>query len=249
MLTKSEKLWIKSLQNKADRDKDQVFVAEGIRLVGELLKDSTSRCRLLVIEEKISEDLYKDNENIGRVVRISREGFSSIRGLKTNDTALAVMEKPTFMIDSLKTEQHFILFMDGIQDPGNMGTIIRSADWFGLRRIYCSPDCVDVFNNKAVQASMASVVRVQAVYCEWSELKSKITQSKTFVADMHGTGYQDISKDAVEALVIGNEARGVRPAILQDVDNVISIPRNKNSCAESLNAAIATSILLSWKFA
>ncbi len=249
MLTKSEKNWIKSLNDRTKREQDSVFVAEGKKLVMEMVSQFPEACQLLILDESFRESATIKKLPVNRVEWIEKSHFSTISTLRNNHSALAVMKKPVFDNTELGFNEEFILYLDGLQDPGNMGTILRSADWFGLKRIYCSDDSVDIFNNKAVQASMSSVMRVQVLYTAWDSIKTRMPTTKVFLADAAGLSYNHLKSNEVQCICIGSEGNGAREQIIKDADQLISIPRATHSKAESLNAAIAASILLAWKFA
>jgi TrmH family RNA methyltransferase len=137
---------------------------------------------------------------------------------------------------------HFLLYLDTIQDPGNLGTIIRIADWFGIRDIVCSSGCVDQYNPKVVQATMASIARVN-VYEDKDDRWLFEQNIPIYAAALHGNDLYSFEKTSRGILVIGNESKGIRSEFLQLTTNLVTIPRRGE--AESLNAAVATGILLS----
>jgi TrmH family RNA methyltransferase len=159
--------------------------------------------------------------------------------LQTPNQIIAVIKK----LPSTKPDaSSFTLYLDTIQDPGNFGTIIRTADWFGIKSIVCSPGCADVYNPKVVQSTMASIARVNVYYDENEEwLKGQAVP--VLAATLHGRSLYDRSKMKEGILIIGNESKGVRKEILRYATEQITIP--KRGEAESLNAAVATGIILS----
>ena len=176
------------------------------------------------------------------VFQANTEEMERISTLNTASTVLAVVEKfQTKAIDASKS----LLLLDGIQDPGNLGTIIRTADWFGIDQILCSPTTVELYNSKTLQATMGSFMRVNVQY---EDLKPFLieNQEKVYAALMDGIPYQQISKENVEIIILGNEGNGISQALIPLLKNQITI-KGKGK-AESLNVGVACGILLSYFF-
>ena len=133
--------------------------------------------------------------------------------------------------------------LDGIQDPGNLGTIVRCADWFGVTTIICSMDCVDVFNSKVVQSTMGSICRVHVIYDDLTTFIGQHSTVDVYAATLEGKDISNHPRIEKGIILIGNESKGIRPELLAIVKHHITIPRRGN--AESLNAAVATGIVLS----
>ncbi|MBK8955820.1 MAG: RNA methyltransferase [Saprospiraceae bacterium] len=237
-------MWIKSLQHKAERMDSGVFVAEGRKLVSELLNEPGSFCSLLVLGNSIANEFSFDKSLAGRCEIIDDSEFKSMTSLKTANSVLGVFKMPVFYNNN---GDDFKLYLENISDPGNMGTIIRTADWFGLKKIYCSPECVDAFNSKVVQASMASIMRVELEVIPWREFSLLHPKNSFYAATMAGLPYSHCNREEVRILCIGSEAHGLSDDILAYCSHKIGIPKAAQSTAESLNAAVATSILLSWR--
>ena len=236
MLVKSQVKYIQSLSHKKFRDEQNAFVAEGPKLVEELINNSpTSVIALYATPEWIAP---------GGVpcTSVNEETLKTISFQVHPNQVLGIFRKPDF--DSSIQHDRLLLMLDALQDPGNLGTIIRTADWFGITRIICSRDTADVFNPKVVQATMGSIARVQLEYVddlvgflgqhpEWPSYAT-VPNAATAVNP------RDIERGIV---IIGNESRGIHPALLSAANHSISIAgRGK---AESLNAAVATGIVLS----
>jgi RNA methyltransferase, TrmH family len=238
MLSKNEIKYIQSLGHKKNRDEEAVFIAEGSKIVQELLRGYAGQIVRLYATETF---LLKNNTNAlqQRVTAISDTELERISQLQTPNQCLAVVQQ--LPAADLTKQQHWILALDAIRDPGNMGTIIRLADWFGIETIVLSPDCADIYNSKVVQASMGSIMRVQFHVGKLAEFLSS-SQLQVFAATLNGnnvTGFQFPEKGI---LVIGNEAQGISDDVLSKVTHQIKIPAFGG--AESLNAAVATGILL-----
>lgn len=176
---------------------------------------------------------------------ISRKDLERISSLKTPNQVLVVCKVPTYKLDLPTINNSLTLFLDDLQNPGNMGSILRIADWFGLPYVFCSENCVDVYNPKVIQASMGAFLRVKIVSTNFFDLLKKSTDLPCFAAVLHG---EDVFKTDLPTngmLIIGNEGAGVSKKIMDQATHLIKIPKGKNGGAESLNAAVATGILCS----
>lgn len=170
--------------------------------------------------------------------------LGKISSLKNPSEVLALIKKPSYSLSDIRQIDHFILALDDIKDPGNMGTIIRTADWFGIQDIICSEETVDAFSPKVVQATMGSLARVKVHYTSLSDyFKAKPADLKIFGATLYGAPIQNASKSKKGILLIGNEAHGISKELYPFIDQQIHIPSAKNSEAESLNAAVATALV------
>jgi RNA methyltransferase, TrmH family len=241
MLSKSQVKYIQSLAQKKFRDADGVFVIEGPKLLEEFLKIN----RDAIINIYALESWTALNIDLGRnlmVTEVSEIELSKISSLKTPNEVLALVKqrKVDFKPD---LNNRITIALDSIRDPGNLGTIIRTADWFGVKNIICSKDCADCYNSKVVQSTMGSIGRVNIIY---DDLKTRLKQYghiNIYAADLDGADVRAMEKPEAGIIVIGNESKGVSPEIEQLVTGKITIPRIGK--AESLNAAVATAIILS----
>ncbi|GGA87892.1 TrmH family RNA methyltransferase [Puia dinghuensis] len=251
-ITKSQVKYIQSLGHKKFRDTEGVFVVEGPKLTDELLRAPGMRPRVVyALPEWINAlpvatrhglmagppDVSHDATMLRAVEPAELERLSL---LSTPNQVIAVFEKPVFPPPVLDKGIHLVL--DGIQDPGNMGTIVRLADWFGIGTVLCSPDSADVFNPKAVQSTMGSISRVQVLY---EEPGAAISASglPVYAALLEGERLYGIGRITRGWIVIGNESKGIRPELQGLATHRVTIPRIGS--AESLNAAVATGIILS----
>jgi RNA methyltransferase, TrmH family len=239
MLSKNEIKYIQSSGHKKTRDEDGVFIAEGTRIINEVLTECPQQLiKLFALPSFFEQNgLKADGEQL---VEVTETELQRISQLQTPQQALALLRqlKPALLSD---INDEWVLALDAIRDPGNMGTIIRLADWFGIRHIVCSPDCVDVYNPKVVQASMGSVLRVKFITAELKDVLPKCPQP-VLAATLNGTSLQQYPFQSKGTLLIGNEARGVADDLIKLSAAQISIP--SFGAAESLNAAVATGILL-----
>ena len=235
-LSKNHIKLITSLQQKKYRHKHQLFVAEGIKVVEELLVSNFEIEKLFATED------YMSNLNKEVLVVISDLELKKISQLKSPNKVLGLFRMPETN-QALNTG--LVVALDAINDPGNLGTIIRLCDWFGVSKLVCSKDTVDCYNQKVVQASMGSLTRIAIVYEDLIPFL-KTTDLPSFIADMDGENVYESSLPNDAILIMGNEANGISDAIRELVDSKISIPRFGNEPqTESLNVATATAILLS----
>jgi len=238
MLSKNEIKDIQSLSQKKFRDELKLFIAEGPKIVEELIELIPHQIEKIYAVEEWIENRKSSVQNI-QLIEVSSAELDKLSQLQTPNQVLAIIKKN----DSKKPEASlFTLYLDTIQDPGNFGTIIRIADWFGIKTIVCSTGCVDLYNPKVIQSTMASIARVNVFYDENDEWLRDQT-APIFAATLDGTILYEHSKTKEAILIIGNESKGIRPEILQYATENITIP--KKGEAESLNAAVATGIILS----
>lgn len=235
-LSKNHIKLITSLQQKKYRQKHKLFVAEGVKVVNELL-DSDFELELLFATNE-----YEHLSMFDKTVEVSNIELKKISQLKTPNKVLAVFHIPE---SKIADSDGLTLALDAINDPGNLGTIIRLCDWFGIENLVCSKDTVDCYNQKVVQASMGSLTRIQIMY---TDLQPYVSSSKlpVFIADMDGDNVYTTSLPKEAILIMGNEANGISDEIRALVNAKISVPRFGNmQQTESLNVATATAILLS----
>ncbi|HMO32248.1 MAG TPA: RNA methyltransferase [Lacibacter sp.] len=239
MLTKNEVKHIQSLHHKKGREESDCFLVEGVKITRELLAECPQQLvALYALPEFFREQALTPTGD--RFREISPAELERISALQTPQQVVCVVRR-LVQPQLLSPENNWILVLDGIRDPGNMGTILRLADWFGIRQVVASPDSVDGCNPKVVQASMGSVLRVPVIV---QELDGYCRQSHgpVVAAVLNGTPVQDYVFPDGGLLLIGNEAQGIRPGLLERVQQAVTIPSFGK--AESLNAAVATGILL-----
>lgn len=239
-MTKAEIQFVRSLADKRTRDAEHLFVAEGFKLVDEI-RHSELRIR----------NIYTTRDDIsGRdVVRIEKREMERISQLNTASDILAVVEQPRYKLalDSLKGE--LTLALDGVQNPGNMGTIIRLADWFGVKRVICSRECADLYNPKVVQATMGALLRVKVHYVD--NLSALLSEARTEGLAIYGTlldgnniYHEKLLPEGI--IVMGNEGRGLSDECRNTLGHKLFIPPYPADAptSESLNVAMATGIIL-----
>ncbi|MEH6705432.1 MAG: RNA methyltransferase [Galbibacter orientalis] len=236
MVSKSEIKLITSLHQKKYRNKEGLFIAEGVKVINELLKSDFKLHKIYASEENIV------NIAPEKVTLVSEGILKKMSALRTPSPALATFyaKKTTEII-----EDGLTLVLDDVRDPGNLGTIIRMCDWFGISALVCSANTVDCYNPKVIQATMGSLTRVNVVYTDLEKYLTKETRA-VFCATMEGANIYKTEVPQNAVLVMGNEANGISEAILLLIKNRISIPRFGDiQATESLNVATATAILLS----
>jgi TrmH family RNA methyltransferase len=237
MISKGTIRYIKSLQLKKYRNKAQSFLVEGTKSVLELLNSNFEVTHLVG-----TDSFLKDNEIFLSKLEVSPELVSaqqlnSLSSLKTNQDVLAVARKPVDKPLSI-SKNEYSLALDGISDPGNLGTIIRTADWYGIQNVICSRECADFYNPKVIQASMGSFTRVRIHY---TDLLGFLKDHLVYGAALEGENVHQINFANGGVLLIGNEAHGISPALHNIIDQWICIPGYGG--AESLNAALATAVI------
>ncbi|PZR26180.1 MAG: RNA methyltransferase [Citrobacter freundii] len=241
MLGKSKLKYIQSLGQKKHRDDERLFVAEGPKIVAELLQDAPG----LVSEVYALSSWIEGRQDTAvsyAVTEVSEVELARISQLQTPNQVLAVLRQfPVSPVPSLKGT--VALALDTIQDPGNLGTIIRIADWFGIPRIICSHDCADQYNPKVVQSTMGSIGRVQVHYTDLPAWLASQNDVRVYAAALEGQDISQMNRLSEGVIVIGNESKGISPAVMEKVNVRITIMRKGK--AESLNAAVATGIIAS----
>ena len=235
-LSKNNIKLITSLQQKKYRQKHQLFVAEGVKVVNELLASS------LEVEHIFSVDASFEASKNCEITLISENELKKVSTLKSPNKVLGLFKIPK---EKEINQDKFMVALDGVNDPGNLGTIIRLCDWFGVTELVCSKNTVDCYNQKVVQSTMGSLTRVNISYVDLQDFLSN-SKLPVFTADMDGENVYTSSLPEKAVLVMGNEANGISPEIAQTVKHALTIPRFGDlQQTESLNVATATAILLS----
>ncbi len=241
MISKAQIKLLQSLKQIKFRREHGLFVAEGPKIVGELPVSDIKVEAVYALEEWIEHSKGKFEYLKAEINQVSPKELERISGLRTPNHVLAVCKIPERDPEEISDYDELMIALDGIRDPGNLGTIIRTADWFGIRNIVCSDDCVDVYNPKVVQATMGSIARVKVFYTDLADYLSS-TSMPVYATVMEGESIWDASPGK-GIYVIGNESNGIRAEVLMHASNKISIPTAEGD-AESLNAAVATGIVL-----
>ncbi len=237
MISRSEVKYIQSLYYKKNSTAAEVFIAEGVKILDELLHSDFIIQKIYALKSWIEQ-----NNNVKNVIEVSEAELNSISSFDTPNKVLAVTQKKN-QTNIPDTKNKITLMLDDIQDPGNLGTIIRTADWFGIENIIASNDTADLYNSKVIQTTMGSFTRVNIFYTDLKKFLSS-NKIKIYGAVINGEDVSKLQYIDECILLIGNESKGIQNNILPFIKNKIAIPRFGK--AESLNAAVATGIIL-WK--
>lgn len=244
MITKAQIKYIHSLQHKKYRQKFRRFLAEGDKICRELLEDRSQP----VVHLYATENWLQQNEAAcqsldgQKVTKATRAELQNLSGLISAHEVLCECQMPEEKLLPDLTNK-IALAVENIQDPGNFGTIIRIADWFNIPYIICSPDCVDQYNPKVVQATMGSIMRVQMATTDLPAFFRRESLPHIYAATLHGKSLQDFKKIRSGIICIGNESKGMSEELVKLSTQQLTIPRLGQ--AESLNAAVATGIICS----
>jgi len=242
VLVKSEIKYIQSLGQKKFRDEVGLFVAEGVKIINELLDAPNTG----LIKLYVTENWFENNKGIivhlplGKVSVIKESELDRISFLQTPNHIFGIFKKPVF--EPFDVENSLILLLDEIQDPGNLGTIIRTADWFNVKLIFCSRSSADAFNPKVVQSTMGSITRVEVNYGDLEKLINSHPHMPVIAATLYGENIFETKKINKGFVLIGNESKGIAPDLLKLSVHQITIPKLGNG--ESLNAAVAAGIVM-----
>lgn len=239
-MTKAEIQHLRSLGDKRTRDAEGLFIAEGDKLVEEILSSHLRVRKVYTTRSDMS----------GAVIeQIDRHDMERISALKTATTTIAVVEQPRHKLNISNLDGRLTLALDGVQNPGNLGTIIRLADWFGIEDILCTKECADCYNPKVVQATMGAILRVRVHYVD--DLAAMLVSLRDKGTAIYGTLLDGQSIYTTElrqegVIVMGNEGRGLSDACRAVVSHKLLIPPYPatRSTSESLNVAMATGIVL-----
>jgi RNA methyltransferase, TrmH family len=242
MLSKKNISEIRSLHNARERKDQKLFIAEGEKIVKELLL-SDFKVRLVA---GLPEFLNENNSLLTGIEthEISVRELERISSLVSPNLVLAVAEIP--VVNYQISNHQLLVIADGISDPGNLGTIIRTCDWFGVKQLFCSIDSVDCYNSKVVQSSMGSIFRTSVYYSEPAAIIKEATQNGFTIvgATLDGMSVNEYKKNSKSLLIIGSESHGISEEVISLCDVNVAVPKQPGSKAESLNAAVACGILL-----
>ncbi|MEO7121310.1 MAG: RNA methyltransferase, partial [Ginsengibacter sp.] len=243
MLSKKIVKYIQSLSHKKLRDEQNSFIAEGPKVVREFLLSENFVSVMICA----TSDWLSENKNIlssispGNIYEIDEVALEKISQLKTPNKVVCVFEKKLMKMTPHLSNK-LSLMLDDIQDPGNLGTIIRIADWFGVDNVICSENSVDCYNPKVVQATMGSLARVNIIYTSLISFVGKNKSVSVYAAALDGVPVSQLKGISEGIIVIGNESKGISDELMNIATQKITIPRYGK--AESLNAAVATGIIL-----
>lgn len=227
------------MQVRKYRQEEQCFIVQGAKAVSETLA-SDFEVTLVAGTEAFLDPIKRQLERVGDVLYAAEEELKTLGSLESNNAALAVV-KMKHQAEPELPKKEYGLVLDDIRDPGNLGTIIRTADWYGITRIFASAETTDFYNPKVINATMGSFLRVEVFYVALEQILTKNTLP-VYGALLEGTNVHQVNFNPAGLIVIGNESRGISPGVKQFVTQPITIPRYGQ--AESLNASTATAVIL-----
>jgi len=240
-LSKNKIKYIQSLKDKKHRLAHNVFVAEGTKLVFDLL--ATCRCQLIATLPEI----IAENRKIvaDEIIETNESELKKATFLKTPPQIIGVFYQPIDDISTVNFDKKLTLVLDGIQDPGNMGTIVRLADWFGIENVICSLDMVDIYNPKTVQATMGAIARVKVHYTNLPDFLQQHSHLPIYGTFLEGKNIYTESLSGNGFIVMGSEGSGIRPDVAQSINRKLFIPSfpTERETSESLNVAVAAGII------
>ncbi|PHN07994.1 TrmH family RNA methyltransferase [Flavilitoribacter nigricans] len=243
-ISKNKIKYLKSLHRKKFRQKYDNFILEGDKMTRELLDAPDHPISgLYALEEWLSANPKIQQLPPENVFTVTPAELSQISTLTTPNQVLATVQLPHPVFDISWLHTHWTFYLDNIQDPGNMGTILRIADWFGLEWVCGSPGCVEVFNPKVVQASMGAILRVKFAELELSDFTADLKEMPILGASMEGQNIYQARLPSRGLIVIGNEGQGISENVKDFITNYIAIPRHPKGGAESLNAGVSAGII------
>lgn len=241
MISKNKIKYIHSLELKKNRKQENVFVAEGHKTVGDLL--GVFPCKYIAATQEwwtINADAKSDESDIVTNDELAKASF-----LKHPQSVLAIFEQPNTNISTSVIKSSLCLALDDIQDPGNLGTIIRLADWFGIEHIFCSIGTVDAYNPKTIQATMGAIARVKLHYVSLTDLISQLEDTPVYGTFLDGNNMYKEELTPNGLIVMGNEGNGISKEVEHLINRKLYIPNYppERETSESLNVAVATSII------
>lgn len=246
MLSKNRIKYLRSLKLKKFRQKYNNFTVEGEKIVSEMLQSSNVEIETIIATPKWKTEYF--NQTLGKSILYEEaveNDLKKITNFSSPSSVFLVGKKIDAVCEDDVFKNNFSLYLDGIQDPGNFGTILRIADWYGIPYVFCSDKCVDLYNPKVIQSSMGAFLRVKVIPLDFEKLANRYPDVPFYGTVLDGKNIFEINEYENGVIVIGNEGKGISSAILKQLTHRIFIPKGKNGGAESLNAAVATGIVCS----
>jgi len=249
MISKNKSKFIIALQKKKVRDEEGLFIIEGDKLVKEFLASKVP-LKMLIAKAEFLSSLTQDLRMMAdEIEEVSYEELKLLSTLKTPHNAMAVLPIPKREPDTDEILKKLVVALDFVQDPGNLGTIIRAAAWFGIKNIICSTDCVDVYNPKVIQASMGAILHVNVFYVNLKEffLLARKENISVFGTLLEGDSIYNHKLDNKGIILLGNESNGISNELIPYITEKIMIPKfnSAKSGIDSLNVGMAASIVFS----
>jgi TrmH family RNA methyltransferase len=240
-ISKNQIKYIRSLAQIKFRKECQCYVVEGVKNAEEWLVQKADVQFIVATEAWLNEhtNLLADYST-EKILSATDIDFEKISGFKTPNQVLLVVHMPANEQAEAVPKNDWLLVLDRVQDPGNLGTIIRTADWFGIKHIYCSPETVEQYNPKVIQSTMGSLLRVTCHYTDLNALLQNNTAIPSYAAVLGGAALEKTNKYEPGFIIMGNESKGISPEIQKLVQHKLTIPQMGN--AESLNVGVAAGI-------
>lgn len=235
--------WVRSLALKKNRDEQSCFVAEGTKLVSDTLEHF--ECTALVATKEWIENMQDSlNPHIATLVIASREQMQRMSQFSTPSDVLAVYKIPQHNVSGGEIRSKLNIVLDGVQDPGNLGTIVRIADWFGISDVFCSESTADIYGHKAIQATMGAISRVRVHYCELSNLLLRHSDLPIYGTFLSGENIYNAELSETGFIVFGSEGHGISDIVSKTVNRKLLIPSypSGSETCESLNVSVAAAI-------
>lgn len=248
MLSKNQIKLISSLQKKKFRDQYQLFVAEGYKLISDLLNSKLESKYIIHTKQSNTDDLLKHNNQL-ELIACDASDLKKISSLKTPSDLIGVFKIPSSEINTSDIRHSLSILLDDVQDPGNLGTIIRIADWFGINHIFCSKNTVDLYNPKVIQATMGALARVKIIYTDLPQLVAEFVSPNfpVYGTFLEGETLYKSNLSTQGFIIMGNEGKGISSELKSLVNKKLFIPNfpTDQATSESLNVSVACSIVCS----
>jgi TrmH family RNA methyltransferase len=245
MISKNQIKNIAALHQKKFRKELNLFIAEGPKVVEEFLHSDLKIAEIYGLENWVNRNLLLLKRKDCAYFIVNEAELSRVSALQTPNEVLAVCLKPVYFEKNIIKNTDLFLYLDGIADPGNIGTIIRMADWFGLKQVFCSDTCAELFNPKVIQSTMGSIARINFYSLSLADASKLLDVTEIYGATLVGENIYTNPIPERCMLVIGSESHGISVENSKLLSKQITIPQAKNGTTESLNAAVAASIILS----
>jgi len=244
MISKNKIKYLRSLKLKKFRQKYNNFTVEGEKIALEILQSQNVEIETVIATEDWKNKHFNQSlRNQSEIEIAAEKDFKQFSNFSTPSPVFVVANQLSTTWDDEVIKNNFSLYLDGIQDPGNFGTILRIADWFGIPYVFCSEKCADLYNHKTIQSSMGAFLRVKVIYLPFEEVFEKCDGMPFYGTVLEGRNIFEEDNYKKGVIVIGNEGKGISPEILEKITHQILIPKGENGGAESLNAAVATGIV------
>lgn len=245
MISKNQIKYIQSLHSKKNREQEGLFIVEGVKLVNEFIQHQKFEiAEIFATTDYSVAHRHILSNNPSKFTEITSDELKKISLLTSPNQVLAIAKITVSQLDKDLLKNATTLYLDDIRDPGNLGTIIRIADWFGIKQVICSPTCTEIYNPKTLQASMGAILRVNVISMPFNEVLNHAGNIQVYGALLEGSNIYT-TQLTHGLIVIGNEANGISPEVLKHITKPITIPAAGSNGSESLNAANACAIICS----